>query len=226
MKSLDGPPKWFRHATLSTTLFQHRNSRDRDCYFERTLRGLLAVFHLVNAGASSSSGRRGRLEDGKQLARNELGFGKSLAHIILSSRPSESSFREDAAAFRPLPPLDARPSPERASPVRSSTGAPATSLAPSPRRDRASAPKPAPVAATTSEAAQLRLSSPCRSSTGPSPRPVDWRGALSVFLWTWISPAPCLWRCAAISFPLRSSSLPVTPVCLTTDYGGAEIPFA
>jgi hypothetical protein len=29
--------------------FNIENSRDRDCHFERTWRGLLTVFHLVNA---------------------------------------------------------------------------------------------------------------------------------------------------------------------------------
>ena len=49
----------FRHATLSTALFQHRNSRDRDCHFERTFRGLLTVFHLVNAAHPREAAVRG-----------------------------------------------------------------------------------------------------------------------------------------------------------------------
>jgi hypothetical protein len=60
MQSLDGPPKCFRHAILSATFFQHRNSRDRDCYFERTCRGLLTVFHLVNAAHHRQIGGDGQ----------------------------------------------------------------------------------------------------------------------------------------------------------------------
>jgi hypothetical protein len=53
MQSLDGPPKCF-----VMPLYPQR--RDRDCYFEPTCRGLLTVFHLVNAANPREAAVEGR----------------------------------------------------------------------------------------------------------------------------------------------------------------------